>query len=419
MIMQRVAIIDGLRTPFVKAGGAFARLGALDLATEVTKALLARPALKGQVVDELVFGSVLLDPRLPNLAREIVYRTGMPLSTPAHFVSNNCISGLLSASQIVDGITTGRIVSGIAGGVESMSRPALALRPKAEEFFMALGRARTIGEKLSLAARFRPSFCMPIPPSPREPSTGLTMGEHCELMAKELSISRVSQDQLAFASHQNAARALQEGIFSGQIVPVAGVTADNLVRADTSLEKLAKLKPVFDRSPAGTITAGNASALTDGAAAVFLMSGQRANEQGIKPIAYIEAIEFAALPPEAGLLMAPVFAVPQLLKRAGITLGEIDLFEVHEAFSAQVLANMQVWEKGWQRFPDLKSIGKISYDKLNINGGSVALGHPFAATGGRMLLSLARELERRNLKRGLISICAAGGMAGAALVVRD
>lgn len=417
--MQRVAIIDGVRTPFVKAGGVFGRMGALDLATEVTRALLARTPVKGQPIDEFVFSSVLLDPRLPNLAREVIYRSGLPLETAAHFVSNNCISGLLAASHVADGISNGRIGSGIAGGVESMSRPALALRPKAEEFFLGLGRARSLGQKLSLLAGFRPSFILPIPPSPREPSTGLTMGEHCELMAKEFSISREAQDQLASASHQNAARAIQQGVFEGQIVPVAGVTQDNLVRPDTSYEKLSKLKPVFDRSAAGTITAGNASALTDGAAAVLLMSEERARQGGLKPVAFIEAIEFAALPPEAGLLMAPVFALPRLLERAGVSIDQIDLFEIHEAFSAQVLANLEVWEKGWKRFPQLKSVGKIPAEKMNLNGGSVALGHPFAATGGRMLISLARDLERRNLKRGLISICAAGGMAGAALLVRE
>ena len=419
MPMQRVAIIDGVRTPFVKAGGAFARFGALELATEVTRALLARPAAQGRAIDEFVFGSVLLDPRLPNLAREIIYRAGLPLETPAHFVSNNCITGLLAAALVTDGIRSGRIKSGIAGGVESMSRPALAWRPKAEDFFLALGRARTAGEKVALLARFRPSFCLPIPPSPREPSTGLTMGEHCELMAKEFSIGREAQDLLAYASHQQAARAMEAGLFDDQIAPVAGVSRDNLVRADTSLEKLAKLKPVFDRSPAGTITAGNASALTDGAAAVLLMGEQYAGQHGLKPLAFIEAIEFAALPPEAGLLMAPVFAVPRLLERAGLTIDQIDLFEIHEAFSAQVLANMTVLESGWKRFPQLRAVGKIPQEKMNTHGGSVALGHPFAATGGRMLISLARQLEKRNLRRGLISVCAAGGMAGAVLLSRE
>lgn len=417
--MRRIALVDGIRTPFVKAAGSFARLGALDLAGEVVRSLVSRPAVAGRKIDELVFSSVLLDPRLPNLAREVIYRAGLPLDMPGQFVSNNCISGLLAAAVVADGISSGRISSGIAGGVESMSRPALALKPAAEDFFLSLARARSMGERLSVLSRFRPSFCMPIPPSPREPSTGLTMGEHCELMAKEFSVSREAQDKLAALSHANAAKALEQGLFAGQIVPVAGVERDNLVRADTSVEKLARLKPVFDRSSAGTITAGSSSALTDGASAVLLCSEEQANAWGVRPIAFIEAIEFAALPPEAGLLMAPAFAVPRLLKRAQVSLDQIDLFEIHEAFAAQVLANLEVWENGWKRFPDLSAIGHIPREKINLNGGSIALGHPFAATGGRLLLALSRELERRNLKRGLISVCAAGGMAGAVLLSRD
>ena len=417
--MERVAIIDGVRTPFVKAGGAFANLSALELASEITRALVNREAVKGQTIDEFVFGSVLLDARMPNLAREILFKSALDLAIPAHFVSNNCISGLLAASQVARGIASREISTGIAGGVESMSQPALAWKPAAEKFFLRLSRARSMGEKIAILSGFRPSFCVPIPPSPKEPSTGLTMGEHCELMAKEFSIARADQDQFAFESHQNASRAIQEGIFDSQIIPMAGVTRDLLVRADTSREKLAKLKPVFDRSGSGTITAGNASALTDGAAALFLSSQTRAAQSGLRPIGFIEAIEFAALPPDAGLLMAPVFAVPKLLQRAGLTISEIDLFEIHEAFSAQVLANLSVWEHGWKRFPELKPIGKIPREKINCCGGSVAIGHPFAATGGRLIIALARELERRKLKRGLISICAAGGMAGAVLISRE
>lgn len=416
--MERVVLVDGIRTPFVKAGGVFGKYSALDLATRVTKALAERTAAKSGVIDELVFSSVLLDPRLPNLAREIVFKAGLPLTTPAHFVSNNCISGLVAASHIAGGISSGRITTGIAGGVESMSRPALALRPSAEAFFLKLARARTLGQRLSILSTFRPRFCLPIPPSPKEPSTGLTMGEHCELMAKEFSIARAAQDALALASHQNAARAIAAGDFANQIISVGDVAQDNLVRGDTSLDKLSGLKPVFDRSPAGTITAGNASALTDGAAAVLLMGEKTARERGLKPLAYVDAIEFAALPPDAGLLMAPAFALPQLLKKAGLSIEQIDLFEVHEAFSAQVLCNMEVWEKGWKRFPELKPIGKIPAVRLNVNGGSVALGHPFAATGGRLLTALAHDLQKKNMQRGVLSICAAGGMAGAALLSR-
>ena len=415
--MERVALVDGVRTPFVKAAGVFSALNALDLATQVTQGLMARPSLRDQTIDEFVFSSVLLDPRTPNLAREIIFKAGLSPSIPAHFISNNCISGLVALSHLAGGIASKRIKTGIAGGVESMSNPALAYQPRAEKFFLALSRARTLTERLSILATFRPGFILPIPPSPKEPSTGKTMGEHCEIMAKEFAISRESQDQWALGSHQRAAEA--GSLFSQDIVSVAGISKDNLVRADTSLEKLARLKPVFDRSGQGTITAGNASALTDGASAVFLVSETYARERGIPILAYVEGIEFAGIQPEAGLLMAPAFALPNLLSKTGIHLNDIDIFEIHEAFSAQVLANLSAWESGWKRFPEYKAIGEISRAKINPCGGSVAIGHPFAATGGRLLLSLARQLRAKNLRRGVISVCAAGGMACALMLSTD
>ena len=298
-----------------------------------------------------------------------------------------------------------------------MSRPALAFQPQAEKFFLALSRARSISERLSILATFRPGFIMPIPPSPKEPSTGMTMGEHCEIMAKEFAISRISQDQWALESHQRAA--LASSLFAQDIIPVSGVTQDNLVRADTSIEKLARLKPVFDRSGQGTITAGNASSLTDGASAVYLVSETYARERGMPILAYVEGIEFAAIQPDAGLLMAPAFALPNLLTKSGLSVGDIDIFEIHEAFSAQVLANLSAWEGGWSRFSDYKAIGNIDRTKINPSGGSVAIGHPFAATGGRLMLSLARQLRAKKLRRGVMSVCAAGGMACALMLSTD
>jgi acetyl-CoA acetyltransferase family protein len=415
--MERVALIDGVRTPFVKAAGVFSSQSALDLATEVTKGIIARPSLSDQVIDEFVFSSVLLDPRTPNMAREIIFKAGLSASIPAHFISNNCISGLVAVSHLVGGIATKRIRTGIAGGVESMSNPALAFQPRAEKFFLALSRARTMSERLSILATFRPGFILPIPPSPKEPSTGMTMGEHCEIMAKEFAISRVSQDQWALESHQRAAKAAS--FFAQDIIPVGGVIQDNLVRADTSIEKLTRLKPVFDRSGQGTITAGSASSLTDGASAVYLASETHARERGMPILAFIEGIEFSAIQPDAGLLMAPAFALPTLLSKSGIRVSDVDIFEIHEAFSAQVLANLSAWEGGWKRFPEYKAIGSIDRNKINPNGGSVAIGHPFAATGGRLLLSLARELRAKNLRRGVISVCAAGGMACALMLCTD
>lgn len=416
--MPRVAIIAGCRTPFVKAGGVFAKASTLDLSVHTVSSLVKRLNLKSDDIDELVYSTVLLDPRIPNLAREIVIRSDLAKSVRAHFVSNNCISGLVAANIVAEGIRSGRIRSGIAGGAESMSRPALSVHPKAEKLFLSLARARTIGEKLKLLMQFRPGMLLPQAPSPKEPSTGLTMGEHTEITAKEYKISREAQDKVAFASHQNGARAESEGLFSSEIEPFSGVSKDNLIRAGTTLEKLAALKPVFDRSSAGTLTAGNSSALTDGASAVYLMSEDEAKKSGRPILCFIEAVEYAAVAPSDGLLMAPAIAVPNLLRRQKLTPKDIDLFEIHEAFAAQVLANLQAWENGWSKFA-VPAIGAIPAEKINVAGGSIAIGHPFAATGGRLLLSLANSLQRNKLKRGLISVCAAGGMAAAVLLVRD
>jgi len=256
---------------------------------------------------------------------------------------------------------------------------------------------------------------MPIPPSPKEPSTGLTMGQHCELMAQEFNIPRAQQDEIAFRSHQNGARAQSEGMLAQDIITVAGVDKDNLIRADTTLAKLAKLKAVFDRSEKGTITAGNASALTDGASAVVLMSESRAKREGREILAYVNEIEFSAIDPNAGLLMAPALAVPRLLTRAQLRLSDFTMFEIHEAFGAQVACNLKAWESGWG---GAAAIGAIPQERMNINGGSIALGHPFAATGGRLLMAAARAMQKENSKRCLISVCAAGAMAGAMIIER-
>lgn len=416
---QRVAIVGGCRTPFVKAGGGLAKFSFLDLGVHVVKGVVERLRIDPATIDELVFSTVLLDPRAPNAAREVVFRAGLSASLPAHFVSNNCISGLVAAAMIADAIRCGRISNGLAGGSESMSRPTLTFKPRGERFFLRLARARSIGERLKLLASFRPAMVIPQAPSPKEPSTGLTMGEHCELMAKEFGIARQRQDEIAFRSHQNAARAKSSGILAQEIAALDGVSDDNLIRADTSVEKLAKLPPVFDRSSQGTLTAGNSSALTDGASVVYLMAESRARTEGREIIAYLRGIEFAALAPSDGLLMAPGLAVPRLLQRSGLTIGQIDRFEIHEAFGAQVAANLDVWRNGWARFPQLAAIGEIPTEKINVNGGSIAIGHPFAATGGRLLLSLAHELKRKSLQRGLISVCAAGGAACAAIVERS
>ena len=416
--MNRVAIIGGVRTPFVRAGGVFAQASFLDLGVHTLRALVHRLGLDPARIDEVVYSTVLLDPRAPNFAREMVLRSGLPATVAAHSVSNNCISGLVAATMLADGIRSGRIRTGIGGGSESMSRPTLTLHPRGEDLFLRLARARSLGERLKLAASFRPRFLLPLPPSPKEPSTGLTMGQHCEMTAQELRIPRAVQDGIAFRSHQNAARAQGAGHLRAEIEPFGGVEEDNLIRRDTSLEKLAKLSPVFDRSGVGTLTAGNSSALTDGASAFCLMAEEEAVAQGREILGFIEATEFAAISPADGLLQAPGLALPRLMTRAKLTVGEVDIFEIHEAFGAQVAANMEVWRKGWSRYPEVQPIGPIPEEKINVNGGSIAIGHPFAATGGRLILATVNELRRRGLRTGVISVCAAGAMACAMLIRR-
>lgn len=412
---ERVAVVGGIRTPFVKAGAQFRDYSMQQLGEHVLRELVKQSSLKPTEIDEFVFSSVLLDPRTPNWAREIVLSAGLPKTLYAHSVSNNCISGLVAITGISERIALGLTHCGIAGGSESMSNPAVLFTKRASKKFLTLSRARSTGERLRILASLRPSDLFPAAPSITEPSTGLSMGEHMEITAKELNIARKEQDEIAFKSHQNAATAMQSGAISTEIAPLGSVSTDTLVRKDTSLEKLSKLLPVFDRSSSGTLTAGNSSPLTDGASVVLLMSETRAREQGREILAFITHYEFSAIDANSGLLMAPAVAVPKLLKRAGISFSQIDRFEVHEAFGAQVAANIKAWETGLMG----DATGPLDRTKLNVQGGSIALGHPFAATGGRIVTSLARDMARNNLKRGLISICAAGAMAGAMLLERD
>jgi acetyl-CoA acetyltransferase family protein len=373
MADQRVAIVAGARTPFVKAGQAFAALGPLALAKHAVRGLLERHDVNPAGIDAMAFGVVVPERGKPNLAREIVLETGLPAGIEAQTVSSYCITGLRAATVIADAIGRGRISAGIAGGVECLSGAD--------------------------------------PATFREPTTGLSMGEHMEITRAEWSIPRGRQDEVALASHRHAVAARQH--LAQEILPLEGVTQDTGPRPDTSLERLATLKPAFD--PAGTITAGNASPVSDGASAVLLMSERRAAEEGREPLAFIEAMEYAAIHPDEGLLMAPAITVPRLLERAGLSLADIDLLEIHEAFAAQVLANVAAWERGWKG----RATEPVDWGRVNVNGSSVAVGHPWAATGGRILTTLANEMARRNSRRGLVSICAAGAMAGAFLLIRE
>lgn len=411
----RVAIIAGMRTPFVKAGTVFKKYSALDLGVHAVKGLLQKHSVKPESIDEVVYGIVIFDPNIPNIAREVVFKTALPATIRAHTVSNNCITGIHAITAVYDAIVNGRTEIGIAGGTESMSNPPIMFSKQFSRILMDANAARTFGAKLSQLLKVRPWHFKPMAPAIAEPSTGLTMGEHCELMAKEWKIPRAEQDEIAYRSHMRAHAGFENGPLKEEVYALDGIDRDLLIRSDTTLEKLAKLKPVFDRSPSGTITAGNSSPLTDGASAVLLMSEERAQKEGREPLAFIKAFEYAAIDPGDGLLMAPCVAVPRLLQKTGLQLSDMEIFEVHEAFGAQVACNIRGWENGWRE----DAIGKVDLETLNPLGGSIAVGHPFAATGGRIVTTLANELKRRDARYGLISICAAGAMAAAMILERN
>jgi acetyl-CoA acetyltransferase family protein len=411
---NRVAIVGGARTPFVKAGTAFRRHSALELAIHSVGGLLEKENLDPASIDELVYGIVTVDPRVPHLAREIVLRGGLPPAVRALTVTDNCISGTSAIRLIHDSIVAGRAEVGIAGGVESLSNPALVFRPRASRIFMDASSAKGVTARLGQFSKLRPRDFWPAAPSVAEPSTGLTMGEHTELMVKEWRVPREEQDEIAYRSHMNAHAATEDGRLRAEIRPLDGIDHDLIVRPSTTLAKLATLPPVFDRSPGGTITAGNSSPLTDGAAAVLLMSETRARKEGREPLAFLKDFDVVGIDPKDGLLMGPGLAVPRLLRRSGLALSDLDLIEMHEAFGGQVLCNLRAWEQGWKE----PAIGTVDRARLNQLGGSIALGHPFAATGIRIVTTLANEMKRRGARYGLVSICGAGATASATLLER-
>ena len=413
--IRRVAVVAGMRTPFVKAGTAFKTIGQLQLSSHAVKGLIQAFDLAPEKIDLLVWGRVLHDPRISNLAREVVFDAGLPRSIPAHMVSNNCITSIHSLVDVADAITGGRAEIGIAGGVESMSTVPVMFSREASSIFRRAGMTKSTTEKMKILMQLRPHHFKPSPLSFQEPSTGLTMGEHAEITAKEWGIPQKLQDEIALRSHQRAAAATADGRLKAEIHPLNGVDHDTIVRSDTSLEKLAILKPVFDRSESGTITAGNSSPLTDGAAGLLLMSEERADKEGRKPLAFVKAVEFAGIDPDEGLLMAPALTVPRILRKTGLTLADMDIVEIHEAFGAQVACNLAAWEKGWKE----EAIGTVDAERLNPLGSSISIGHPFAATGARIVTTLANEMARRDSRYGLVSICAAGAMAAAVILERS
>ncbi|MEE9184540.1 MAG: acetyl-CoA C-acyltransferase [Acidimicrobiia bacterium] len=411
----RVAVVGGARTPFVKAGTKFRKHRALDLAVHSVNGALDKLDVDPNIVDTLVFGIVVVDARVPHLAREVNFSSKLPVSTRSLTITDNCITSASGVELVVDSIMAGRAEVGMAGGVESMSNPSVLVSEKASRIFLDAAGAKSLGDRLKLFAKLRPKDLAPTAPGVEEPSTGLSMGEHTELMVKEWKISRAEQDEIAYRSHMNAAAATEDGRLKAEIVPLDGLDYDPIIRPDTSMEQLAKLKPVFDPTPTGTLTAGNSSPLTDGAASVVLMAEARARVEGVEPLAFIKDMEFVGIDPADGLLMGPGVAVPGLLRRNGLELDDMDIVEMHEAFGGQVASNLAAWEQGWKEPP----IGKLDRTKLNPLGSSISVGHPFAATGARIITTLANEMARRDVRYGLVSICGAGATAAALILERN
>ena len=424
---RRVAIVAGVRTPFAKAGTAFRTISAIDLGKLCVAELLQRTSLDGSEVQALVFGTVIPSILAPNIAREVSLLPQLPKSVPAYTVSRACASANQAITDAADQIALGHIDVAIAGGAESLSNvPILHSQGFAEALVMA-SKAKSITGRIRALARIRPKDLVPITPAIAEPSTGETMGQSGEKMAKLNSIAREEQDHFALRSHRLAAAGTADGRLTAEIMPVyvpprfdSVLTSDNGIREDTSYEQLAALKPVFDRKY-GTVTAGNSSPLTDGGACVLLMSEDKARSLGYPPLGFIKSYAYAALDPGEQLLHAPVLAAPVALQRAGLTLKDIDLIEMHEAFAAQVLSNLKGFEsKIWaERAGFSEPVGEVDRAKLNVMGGSIAIGHPFGATGARITTTLLHELRRRGGQFGLMTVCAAGGMGFAMVVERS
>src|SRR5512133_880867 len=422
---RRAAVVAGLRTPFVKAGTDFRGLSAVDLGALVVNELVVRSGIPPKEFDQVVFGQVVPSPTVTLIGREVVLRTQLPRSVQAHTVARACATSIQTTTDAADQIALGHSDCAISGGAESISdAPIFASRTLAQAL-IEVSRARSLGERARILARLRPRDFAPVPPALKEPTTGLTMGESAESMAQKNGISREAQDELAWKSHSRAAAAWDDGKFDAEVmhVPVPPrydrtSTRDNIVRKDTTREALAQLRPVFDRRY-GTITAGNASPLTDGASALVVMSEEKARALGIRPLGFVKAYAYAALDPRDQLLQGPAYAAPVALDRAHLTLKDMDLVDMHEAFAAQVLSNLKAFASKDFAEKELgrkEPLGEIDPAKLNVNGGSIAIGHPFAATGARMILQTLRELDRRGGQHALLTVCAAGAL-GAALVL--
>lgn len=424
-IGRRVAIVAGVRTPFARAGTVLKSLSAIDLGRACVTELIHRTSLNTGELDLVVFGTVVHSVVAPNIGREVSLIPLIPKGVDAYTVSRACASANQAITDAADQIANGHIDVAIAGGAESLSNVPILHSRGFSDALVAASRAKTLGARLRTLSRIRPRDLVPITPAIAEPTTGETMGQSAEKMAKLNAITREAQDAFALRSHRLAAEGSRDGRLTAEIAPVfappgfAPIVNDNGVRPDTSLEQLAALNPVFDRRY-GSVTAGNASPLTDGAAAVLLMSEEKAHALGYVPLAFIRSYAYAALDPGEQLLMAPVLAAPVALQRAGLSLSHMDLVEMHEAFAAQVLSNLKgLASHEWaSRAGVAVPVGEVDRERLNVMGGSIALGHPFGATGARITTTLCNELARRDAQFGLMTVCAAGGLGFAMVLER-
>ena len=423
---KRVAIVAGVRTPFSKSGTLYRRMTAVELARSCVAELVQRSELDTSIIDGVVFGTVVPSVLAPNIAREVSLLPHFPKGVQAFSVSRACASANQAITDAADQIALGHTHVMIAGGAESLSMVPILHSARFAEALMGASRAKSLGGRIKALGQIRPRDLIPITPAIAEPSTGETMGESAEKMAKINGISREEQDEFALRSHRLAAAGTADGRLTAEMAPVwippkyeTAATVDNGVRTDTTLEQLKALKPVFDRRY-GSVTAGNSSPLTDGAAAVLLMSAERAEALGYEPLGYIRSYAYAALDPGEQLLQAPVLAAPVALQRAGLALPDIDLVEMHEAFAAQVLSNLRGFESPeWAARAGFSTpVGTVDRARLNVMGGSIAIGHPFGATGARITTTLLNELRRRGGQFGLMTVCAAGGMGFAMVVER-
>jgi acetyl-CoA C-acetyltransferase len=425
--VRNAVIVGGIRIPFARSSTAYAKIGNQEMLTASIKALVEKFGLRGEILGEVAAGAVIKHPRDWNLAREATLGCGLDPHTPAYDLQRACGTSLTTTAQLAQRIALGEIDCAIAGGVDTASDVPIVYSDGLQQILLASARARSFGGRLSPWLGLRPRHFKPVTPGVAEPRTGMSMGEHTELMAKEWGISRQAQDEIALASHRKGSAAWKAGFYDDLVVPFGGLKRDNNLRDDANLEAMAKLKPVYDRSAAGTLTAANSTPLTDGASCVLLASEDWARARGLPVQARfvdyaVAAVDYVGMKgPREGLLMAPTYAVPQMLDRNGIRLQDFDIYEIHEAFAAQVLCTLKAWEsedycrtKLGRKAP----LGSIDRSKLNPVGSSVALGHPFAATGTRIVATLAKELEQRGGGRGLVSICTAGGMGVTAILER-